>query len=62
MNEDVKKDINKLAGIFAVLQGYEVPPDYDFQTSPNHHAMSVWQQAKISYEFWSLKFIPKKKH
>lgn len=60
MNKEVRNDINKMAMVFAVMHGFEVPDDYDFEESPHPDAMGLWNQAKASYEFWSTRFSKKK--
>jgi hypothetical protein len=46
--------------MFAKMNGFVVPHGYDFEESPHPEAMGIWKLAKESYNFWSLKFNPRK--
>lgn len=51
----LKADINRLAQLYYKMMGYHVPDGYDFSTAKHPHEKMVWQQAKISYEFWEAR-------
>ena len=55
MTKIQKADINTLARLFYKMMGYEVPQGYDFSKAHHPSEKMVWEQAKISFEFWRVK-------
>lgn len=54
-----KKEINELAREFAMMRGYSVPEDYDFEKAIHPDERSAWVMARKSWEFWASR-IPSK--
>lgn len=51
----VKSDINRLARLYYRMMGYTVPEGYDFSKAHHPTEKMVWQQAEISFEFWTTR-------
>lgn len=59
-----KIEINRLANLFYRLMGYHVEDSYDFSKATHPAERMVWEQARISHEYWLMLFesrLPKKK-
>lgn len=48
----LKYQLNQLARVLYMMSGYTVPEGYDFSKAKHPTEKLMWEQAKISYEFW----------
>jgi hypothetical protein len=60
MNKSQKKQLNKLAGLFYKLQGYEVNADYDFSEAHHPQEISCWNMALIAHDVLKGTFLYEK--
>jgi hypothetical protein len=51
----LKAEVNQLARLYYRMMGYTVEEGYDFSKAHHPTEKMVWQQAKISLEFWQAR-------
>lgn len=61
MNVIQKFEINNLARLFYRMMGYQVEEGYDFSKANHPAEKMVWEQARISREYWHFRFKGKTK-
>lgn len=45
--------INNLARVFYAMHGYNVAPGFDFSSAVHPMERLMWEQAKISFDYWT---------
>jgi hypothetical protein len=56
MDEKIKDQINKLAGLFYKSEGYIQDMDYDYSKAYHPQEKGMWNKALIAYCFFNSDF------